>query len=214
MKGSGSFGFPAPLSYGATPLDLGPGAETDLDRISELEGVVLGIVATHRACTAYAVRAEIRRSPSTRWSASAGAIYPLLRRLEAAGLVRGTKDPEDGRGRRHLQLTPEGERAHKVWLLRASSPDVAAEIADAVRTRVFSLGALTPAERLRFARDALEALVAHLAVTRADLEEARGREDSLPYLAARGGVLQAEARVAWMRDIVEHLEAAAKREDG
>ena len=168
--------------------------------------MVLGIVRSREDCTAYAVRAVLRGSPSTRWSASAGAIYPLLGRLEERGLVTAKADPSDGRGRRTLHLTTAGKRAHRAWMLRAAEPDVAADVADSIRSRAFFLETLTPAERIRFASKCLDALEAHLAVTELDLARSKG-DGSLAWLAAKGGVYQAQARVKWMREVLSHLRS-------
>ncbi len=56
-------------------------------KLSELEGVSLGIVYKRQACTAYRVRSELKEAPSSHWRASAGSVYPLLNRLEANGLL-------------------------------------------------------------------------------------------------------------------------------
>ena len=175
--------------------------------MSELEGVVLGIVNAQQPCTAYAVRKEIASSPSSHWSASAGAIYPLLRRLEAGGLLSVQADPEDGRGRRLITLTRAGRRALREWMLEVGQPDVAANLTDALRSRAFFLAALRPAERRRFVKEALEAAEEFMEVAR---QYAEARDDSEPYagLAARGALHAAEARVRWLRDVQAAVEGA------
>jgi len=173
--------------------------------LSELEGVVLGVIHRRRECTAYGVRRELIRSPSTHWSASAGSIYPLLKRLESAGLVRSRVASGRGRGRRLLELTADGLSALRAWTMRGPEPDVVRSVSDPVRTRVFFLGALTPAERTRFVADALSALEDHLERTRADLQERDAGPGSFDRLAALGAVYEAEARVAWMKELLERL---------
>ena len=173
--------------------------------LSELEGVVLGIMQGIEPCTAYRIRVVLRDSPSAFWSGSAGAIYPLLKRLETAGLIEASVDATDGRGRRTLHLTPAGRRRHLDWMLSASTLEVASAVSDPVRSRAFSLGALAPADRARFAGDALQALEAFLEVARRDLEERAGSDDRFSYFAAVGAVYQAEARVKWMREVQAHL---------
>ncbi|HZE88705.1 MAG TPA: PadR family transcriptional regulator, partial [Verrucomicrobiae bacterium] len=56
--------------------------------LSELEGATLGVVWSEQPCTPYAIRRVFQTSPSPFWSGSAGAIYPLVERLETRGLVR------------------------------------------------------------------------------------------------------------------------------
>jgi PadR family transcriptional regulator AphA len=53
------------------------------------------------------------------WGASYGQIYPELRRLEAAGLVRSKEDPRGALRRRVYTLTSEGRRAVEAWLTEA-----------------------------------------------------------------------------------------------
>jgi DNA-binding PadR family transcriptional regulator len=58
----------------------------------------------------YAVREALREGGGARFDLPTGTIYPALRRLEAAGLVKGTWAEADGRRRRIYELTPAGRR--------------------------------------------------------------------------------------------------------
>jgi DNA-binding PadR family transcriptional regulator len=167
--------------------------------------VVLGIMQEHQPCTAYRIRVVLRESPSSFWSGSAGAIYPLLKRLEATGLIEASVDAEDRRGRRLLRLTSAGRRRHLDWMLSASSLEVAGAVSDPVRSRAFSLSALGPGDRRRFVNDSLQALEAFLDVARTDLERRQASGDPYSSLAALGAVYQAEARVKWMGELRDHL---------
>jgi len=179
-----------------------------VSRISELQGVVLGIVGRHGVCTAHQVRRALRASPSTYWSASAGAIYPLLKRLTATGHLVSVRDRSDRRRRSLLSLTDKGRRALRSWVLEVSDARVAASIFDAVRSRAFFLGALPLRDRVRFAEGALHALENFVQVARA-YEQAGDRDASaLERLAAHGAVLVAQARVEWMREIGEAVRVS------
>jgi len=147
----------------------------------------------------------LQDSPSSVWSGSAGAIYPLLRRLETAELLDARDDPEDRRGRRLLALTAKGRDAHLAWMLDGSSEEVAAAVSDTVRSRAFFLGALSSRDRRTFVDDSLVALESFLEAAKVDLEKRAGLDDTFGYLAALGGVYQAEARVRWMKDLRDHL---------
>ena len=59
---------------------------------SELEGAVLGVIWQEGPCTAYTIRKQFVASPSPQWSGSAGAIYPLVRRLEKKRLLALTPE--------------------------------------------------------------------------------------------------------------------------
>ena len=58
----------------------------------------------------YAVKEALRAGSGARFDLPTGTIYPALRRLEAAGLVKGTWEQVDGRRRRSYELTPAGQR--------------------------------------------------------------------------------------------------------
>jgi DNA-binding PadR family transcriptional regulator len=173
--------------------------------LSELEGVALGVVHTLQPCTSYAVRMEFERSPSTRWSASAGSIYPLLKRLEERGLVASSVDPEDGRGRRLLEVTPEGREGLEVWVAGGVDPAVVAAVEDPLRSRVFFLGLLPAPVRAAFLSGAESALRGFMAATRERLAESEASGDRLRQLADLGAVYQAEARVRWIEAVRDAL---------
>jgi PadR family transcriptional regulator PadR len=58
----------------------------------------------------YAVKEALRAGSDARFDLPTGTIYPALRRLEAAGLVKGTWAEAGGRRRRTYELTPAGRR--------------------------------------------------------------------------------------------------------
>ena len=58
----------------------------------------------------YAVREALRTGSGAQFDLPTGTIYPALRRLEAAGLVRGTWSEAGGRRRRTYELTPAGHQ--------------------------------------------------------------------------------------------------------
>jgi PadR family transcriptional regulator len=59
----------------------------------------------------YAVIEELRHRTAGRLDLPTGTIYPALRRLEAAGLIRGSWSVVSGRQRREYRLTAAGARA-------------------------------------------------------------------------------------------------------
>jgi DNA-binding PadR family transcriptional regulator len=130
-------------------------------QLTELEGAVLGVILRAGTCTAYAVRRAFATSPSRFWTGSAGAVYPLVARLERRGLLAARRDRRDGRARRELTVTPAGRRAFEAWLL---DPDRAADFGfDPLRTRLF-YSDLVPAARLEAL---LAATAARIAAVRA-----------------------------------------------
>ncbi len=125
----------------------------DRKSLTELEGAALAIVAREGPMTPYAVKEAFRNSPSEFWSGSAGAVYPLISRLEKRKLISAKADKADGRARREFSITAAGRAAMKDWLVDAER---AAGLGfDPLRTRLFFSDLLTPAERKSFIAAAL-----------------------------------------------------------
>lgn len=171
---------------------------------SELEHCVLGVLALFGPCTAYRVRNYVSGSLSSYWSASAGAIYPLLARLSDEGWIRASETPFGTRTRRAFALSAAGRRVLRDWLRTPVDEALAAHTHDPVRTRIFFLdviGADAADEHLASAIAGTERV---LAQHQRELEE----RDDLAFmdrLGRRGAILQLEARVAWLREVQREL---------
>lgn len=176
-------------------------------KLNELEGAVLGIIHKRQPCTAYSVRVELKASPSSRWRASAGSIYPLLDRLEGEALIVSQEDADDRRGRKLLSVTAHGRKAFKAWIRDIASPEVISDVYDPLRTRIFFLDALSDKERQQFAEEVLQALLDHVANAKDYLEERPASEDVFGHLGALGGVMNAECRLA----LIEKVQARINR---
>jgi PadR family transcriptional regulator PadR len=74
----------------------------------------------------YAVKEALRTSSGAQFDLPTGTIYPALRRLEAAGLVKGTWSESGGRSRRTYELTPAGRQ--RLTRDRAAWRDFAAAV--------------------------------------------------------------------------------------
>ena len=130
---------------------------------SELEGVVLGHLWKRGPCTTYSIRKELLQSPSSHWSASSGAIYPLLARFEERGLVRSRKAMRKNRAGWRYALTAAGRKRFLAWLGPPLAGEIVSIAADPLRTRVYFLGALSGQERAAFLASARAVLKRHLA---------------------------------------------------
>jgi DNA-binding PadR family transcriptional regulator len=86
-----------------------------MSSLSPTARVILGLLRFEPR-TGYDVKRVTGYSTRFFWGASYGQIYPELRRLERAGLVRAREDPKGGRRRRVYELTGAGERALSSWL--------------------------------------------------------------------------------------------------
>ena len=172
---------------------------------SELEGAVLGVIWREGPCTAYAVRKRFVASPSPQWSGSAGAIYPLVRRLQkkrllASRILAGTK-----RGGRLYTLTSTGQQVLNEWIKPPLSPMVTGVPADPLRTRIGFLGALTPAEQRSFIDTALQGNDAEIQATLLEIKESREENDHWHLLAAQGALACLRARRTWLRAAARSL---------
>jgi DNA-binding PadR family transcriptional regulator len=174
-------------------------------RLTELEGAVLGTLRQHAPCTPYRIRRVFLDSPSPYWSGSAGAIYPLMLRLERRGLIRSKPDAAGRREGRAYTLTAAGTHAIRQWLAPPWLPIVTGVPADPLRTRVSVLDALSPSARARFFREAIAAIDRDIREHRDDRK--RGRHAGQPFEAAvaRGALAMLRARRRWLAETARLL---------
>ncbi|WP_425411048.1 PadR family transcriptional regulator [Hyphococcus sp.] len=141
----------------------------DRKTLTELEGAALAFITRRGPCTSYAVKEAFRTSPSEFWSGSAGAVYPLMKRLEARKLVESRADESDGRARREFSTTRAGREALRAWL--TDSTRAAGLGFDPLRTRLFFSDLMPDAARRRFIEETREKMeAADPAPPAADLE--------------------------------------------
>jgi DNA-binding PadR family transcriptional regulator len=174
---------------------------------SELECFVLGVIWQLGPCSPYDIRQHLAASPSTQWSASAGAIYPLVRKLEKRRLLRSKDQATGKRKRRVYVITPAGKKVLQSWI----GPPIAAHAItvahDPLRTRARFLGVMTPMQRLAWVRAALAAM---------DEVERRvtgwqgeyGVDDPFLTLITRNGQIDVDSRRAWLREVADVVGAA------
>lgn len=116
--------------------------------LTNLEGAALAEIASRGAATSYAIAQVFARSPSEYWSGSAGAVYPLIKRLAARGLLQPSAAAEGKRQRLDYQITDAGRVALEEWLLDAQS--AAGMGFDPLRTRLGHLHLVSPEKREDF----------------------------------------------------------------
>ena len=179
---------------------------------SDLEGFVLGLVWQHGPVSVYDIRQVMLDSPSTQWSASTGAIYPLARNLERAGLIAGRSERTSKRRRRTYQVTPAGLRALRAWVGPPLSGDAVSVVYDPLRTRARFVEALPPERRLAWVAAALSTLdEVERRVARWD-EKYVSRDDADGSAApaalrtlTRHSQLDLQGRRAWLADLERAL---------
>src|SRR5438477_9281306 len=101
--------------------------------------VILGILGVAGKHSGYEIKQLVDHSARFFWAASYGQIYPELRRLEAAGLVKAKDDPTGGRARVRWTITAAGRRALHAWMT-AEDDGGTFEMRDEGMLRLFFLG--------------------------------------------------------------------------
>ena len=174
------------------------------NKLSEIEGCVLGLLSVDGPATPYAIRKVFLESPNPQWSGSAGTIYPLIERLLRRKLIR-SKVCLTGKRRGHrISITPSGSWALEQWLSVPIPEWVAGVPPDPLRTRIRFLGAIGNKLRLQFLQDAFHRTQAHLAAIEADCARRRTR-GKFEYLIARGALLSMQSRCAFLQELSKAL---------
>ena len=160
--------------------------------------VILGVLAWG-PISGYDVKAVVDRSVRFFWTASYGQIYPELRRLSDAGLVKGAAQPKSGRRRTVYRITAAGRRALAEWL--AQEPQVF-ETRDEGLLKLFFADAspATAAASLDAKRRYHEEKLKQLRAI-----EATAQADGSPLLVLRYGIESSEWMVDWCTREAERL---------
>jgi len=120
-------------------------ASSSSDQPTEMEGMVLALLYRDGPLTAYQIKEVFRGSPSSFWSGSAGAVYPLVKRLETRGILSSEDVSETKRPRREFVLTDHGRALTRAWLMDV---DRAIDMGyDPLRTRMQFAGMLEDEDR-------------------------------------------------------------------
>jgi DNA-binding PadR family transcriptional regulator len=138
------------------------------------------------------------RSPSTQWSASAGAIYPLTRRLQRAGLLTSAIARTGRRQRREYRITAVGKRVLRQWIGPPLSQEAVTVSHDPLRTRARFLGLLDPADRKAWVAAALRALDEVERQVRIWAKEVGDPDDPFAACLTHSGKLDVAGRRRWL----------------
>jgi DNA-binding PadR family transcriptional regulator len=165
-----------------------------MDELTDLEGAALALIARHGVTTSYVIAKTFADSPSEFWSGSAGAVYPLIKRLLEKNFIAASAAAAGKRARTDYRMTDAGRVAFRAWLLDATR---AAGIGfDPLRTRAIHLDQVSAAERAQF-----------LAEVRQHLDAAAKRDvwPDEPRLKAIHASVTA-ARKAWLKALMPVLK--------
>jgi DNA-binding PadR family transcriptional regulator len=172
------------------------------EQVTELEGVILGIVWSREPCSSYVVLSRFQRSPTWGWSSSTGAIYPAIRRLKARGLIDHRSDPTGKRRSEALSLSAQGAAVLRSWISNLTEEMGSAGI-DPVRARVNYLAALEPDARASFLDRAEEVTRSRLELARASKADPEAKQNWTMEATMAGLAHQLEARLRWLKDLRE-----------
>ncbi|MBA2356850.1 MAG: PadR family transcriptional regulator [Actinobacteria bacterium] len=154
--------------------------------------MLLGLL-THGPKSGYELKQVVDRSTRYFWAASYGQIYPELKRLEAAGLVKGEDAPTGGRPRRIFRITDAGREALTVWL---RGTETRMEFRDESLLRLLFADSLPREEALGLLQGRAEGFRRALAELRA-IDARPGDDPPFVDLALRYGIDWCEWVVEW-----------------
>jgi DNA-binding PadR family transcriptional regulator len=176
-----------------------------------MEYALLGLVG-RAPMAGYDVHKVFANTPLAHFSSSPGAIYPALRRLARAGLLKATLDNTvEARPRRVYALTGAGERALEVWLHQPVTREELIRGAGAPILR-FALaeGRLSKADVLAYLRTYHTALHSYL-------EELYAHRRRIPRggplhgrLALELGIRGFESELGWVKSAAEKINRAGR----
>jgi PadR family transcriptional regulator, regulatory protein AphA len=178
-----------------------------MSSLSPTARVILGMLKLGLR-TGYDIKKATDVSTQFFWSASYGQIYPELKRLRQAGLVRARSQPRGKLKRTEYTLTRAGERALHDWLTDTESSIY--ELRDEGLLRLF-FGDLVPKEdvlaNLRARREILGLVLARFRELEPEAREGFAEESQLyPYLALSYGIGMLEWSINWYAETERWLE--------
>ena len=182
---------------------------------STLSLAILGLIA-QAPCSGYDVRKVFATTPMGHFSASPGAIYPALKRLEKEGLIRGTVDrAQTLRPRQVYSLTAKGRKALCDALVRpVRREDVIWHMDQLMLRFVFMGNALGRKATCDFLKDFVREVEAYVV----ELQGHMGRfpPDTPPYarLGLQHGIDSYRMNAQWARRALRGLQEGRKGDKG
>ncbi|MEU7004219.1 PadR family transcriptional regulator [Nonomuraea sp. NPDC046570] len=144
------------------------------------------------------------------WHAKPTQVYPELKRLAEAGLIR--EHGEEARGRRPYEITEEGLAKLREWLTTSSADH--SQRNESV-LRAFGLWVVAPEEAQAYLREEREYHRARLKGLRAMKEQLDTSQpaDRAALLGVEAGILRLEAMVVWADWAIDTVAAWPQQED-
>lgn len=171
----------------------------------------MGILAVGGDLSGYEIRQWVAQALGFFWSESFGQIYPELKRLSKAGLIKALPSPGKGREVKRYRITAAGRGELERWLARAPQAE---RPRNELLLKLF-FGSVTGREA---AREVLDAAAKAMAARRGAIAAAEDlviREDraaeTLVYslITVLSGQFVFAARLEWARAAMAMLDAHA-----
>jgi DNA-binding PadR family transcriptional regulator len=179
---------------------------------STLGYALLGLLR-EQPSSGYDLRKTFSLTPLVTFSDSPGAIYPALRRLEEARLIRGTIEDGSGLRRRKIfRVTAAGIAELRKWLNQPVVRDDVARGGDELMLRfAFMDGAVGRVAAVRFLKSLERELSSYVSTLREYLAEHRKEMPLSGRLALESGIRGYETRVVWARDALATYKRAQRK---
>lgn len=173
--------------------------------MTTMECIILGILADG-AKSGYDVKRIFELSPSIGYSASAGAIYPALKRLESRELVEGKKEIQELRPNKKVyRLTDAGWAELVMWLKTPPDESDYTKVQSSVLDKLLFLDLLSKEDAIAFLQAAKKTVQAQL--DRADeFNKAFGTHlGFFPQLLLESGVAYLRSQMALFEKALARL---------
>ncbi|MFZ0862494.1 MAG: PadR family transcriptional regulator [Candidatus Sulfotelmatobacter sp.] len=179
-------------------------------KIPSLGYALLGLL--QKPSSGYDLRKVFSSTSMKTYSDSPGAIYPALRRLEKAGLIRGMIEEGSGLRRRQIfRLTPKGLAELKKWItLPITREDLASGLKTIMLRFAFSETAIGAAASLAILKSLEAALQPHLQALREQLQAMKALAPTSARLALECGIRSYESLFDWTHYAIAVYEKQMK----
>ena len=175
--------------------------------LTDLEAVTIAYILRRAPCTPYEVRCSFEKSTTTRFSSSAGSIYPLIRRLHDRGLLTVEETRSDGRGTKRYSATRKARDKVRKWITELDDPEMIG-MYDPIRSRLLNLSLLPKVDQVPWLEQMIELLKQQEDVIQ-QYEEQEFVGDARLYEIARVAMRKEhELRLNWL-----HLALKTLKED-
>ena len=174
-------------------------------QLTDLEGVVIAFVHRRQPCTPYKIRQSFEKSTTTRFSASAGSIYPLVKRLTHRGYLVATETRGDSRHSCTYRVSANGIRKVRSWLTNLRDCSQIGTY-DPIRTRLTNLSILSDKQQLIWIDDMIALLEKQHELIRSYETQPFAGDHRLYEVARHSLWSENRLRIQWLTEIRDTLK--------